>query len=472
MNLANYVEQVNPDFKGNPFIEALPPRLSKDSFEERFSLTRPSPTQCRSRSAVDRLDLLEMITSFFVYMPWHFNLYNTIYSMTKRCYVSRNPAEQEYWLLVKEKRKVLRDAYKHDLPVPRGRIGAALIGCSGQGKSEVLKRIVALFPRVIVHTKYRGEKMACLQLFSLFIEADRNTSVKGICDQIFEQADRLLGTRYSDIYRRETEPGKVAGVVTVCHLHGVGIIVLDEIQELSLKKSGGENGIVSFLLHLANRAGPSVLFVGTPDAPLLRNEAMRYIRRSSGIPEVLPLAKESDDWKDFLDELWRYQYTKNITEITDEIADTLHALSRGIPELTIEIYKRAQAVLIQHEGPKNPELLTPQLLEEVALSYLAREIEAAKRWDVPYGGGRPADAPSIPRGRLSLRTRSKSAKGKDSEPVAGATENKSVRTIDGKAAMSLIEIASMGAADSQVWLENLRSAGIIKDPMEFLEANQ
>jgi hypothetical protein len=472
MIIANYVDQLNSDFQGNPFIEALPPRLTKESFMERLILTRPSPLEDRNRPAAERLDLLEMITSFFVYMPWHFNLYNTIYSMAKRSYVSRNPADPAYWLLVKEKRKVVCDVYKADLPVPRGRTSGALIGYSGQGKSEILKMIMALFPPVIIHKEYKGEIIGCLQIVALFIEADRNTSVIGICNQIFEQADGLLGTRYYETYKAGTEAAKVAGVVTVCHLHGVGIIVLDEIQELSLRKSGGENGIVSFLLHLVNRAGPSVLFVGTPDAPLLRNEAMRYIRRSSGIPEVRPLAQESSDWKDFLEELWRYQYTKHSTELTTEIEDSLHALSRGVPELTIEIYKRTQAVLIQNESPENPERITPEFLEEVAMTYLAREIEAVKLWDRPYGGGRPADAPSIPRGRHRPRSRSKPMRDEKPESVTETNDKENNRVPCDQETMTLLEIASMGAADTDEWLKNLRRAKIIKDPMEFLEVSK
>lgn len=472
MMRAIYSEQINPEFRGNPFIEALPPRLSKELFVKRFTLSGPSPGEDIKRPAEERLELLEMLNSFFVYMPWHFNVYNTIYSMIKRCYVPRNPADPKYWLFVKSKRRELSEVYKAESPTPAGRTAAALIGSAGLGKTEVTKRTLSLFPQVIAHGGVEGGIEPCLQLTSVHIEADRNGSIKGICDQIFEKADGALGTRYRDIYKRETEPGKVAGVVTICHLHGVGIIVLDEIQELSLQKSGGENGIISFLLHLSNRAGPSVLFVGTPDAPMLKTKSLRYVRRSSGIPEVQPFARGSADWRDFFDELWRYRYTKGGPESTATLEDTMYSLTAGIPDLTIELYKRAQAALIQNEAQENLELLTPALLEEVALAFLSREVQTVEEWDTRPGMGRPADAPTLPRGHRPPRFRPTSAPCKDRQDVEDTPERYKSSGADNKNVCStLMEIATIGEAAPDEWVNNLRKAGIIKPPMEFHEAS-
>jgi AAA domain len=243
----------------------------------------------------------------------------------------------------------------------------------------VIDRALGLYPIVINHKKYQNKHVGCIQLPTVVIRAEKNSSIKSICLQFLQTIDREIGTTYKLTYGRLSADGMVSAVATLCHLHAIGLIVLDEIQELTPTKSGGANAIVSFLLNLTNRMDTGVLFVGTPQALLFMRGELRYIRRSSGIPEWRPMEETSTEWKVFMNELWRNQYTRTPTFLSDPIRAVLFALTKGIPDFAIELYKKTQRKLIQHAAARELEVITPEFVEQIGLTYLSRDIEALIR---------------------------------------------------------------------------------------------
>jgi hypothetical protein len=314
-------------------------------------------------------------------MARHFELYNIVLSGMESSYVNRNPCDRDYWIGVKRKRmQVLEACSKKELPSPEGRTAAALIGDPGTGKSVWVKRDIGMYPDAIRHKSYNGKRIPCLQVPCVRVEVDRSTNVKGICDQIFYRLDRILGTTYVALYGGDGEQGKMAGVVSVCHIHGIALIVVDEIQEMSLKKSGGLTSILSFMLNLANIAGPFVLFVGTPKAKVLASDEFHHIRRQSSLPEWSRFRQDSEDWIDFVDALLSFSCIKSPLD-HDSVKVVLYEITRGIPDFAIQLYKAAQRKLVMHPGPENKEVLTPDFLRAIARSHFYRELAAIAALD-------------------------------------------------------------------------------------------
>ena len=52
-------------------------------------------------------------------------------------------------------------------------------------------------------------------------------------------------------------------VTRLAAVHAIGLLVIDEIQELSNIKSGGDKALVGFFLRLTNMIKIPVLMVGT-----------------------------------------------------------------------------------------------------------------------------------------------------------------------------------------------------------------
>lgn len=74
------------------------------------------------------------------------------------------------------------------------------------------------------------------------MECPHDASVKGLCSEFFMEFDRLTGDNtYEKIVRsgRATTDQIIPQMAHVAQRHGLGILVIDEIQNLSAAKSGG-----------------------------------------------------------------------------------------------------------------------------------------------------------------------------------------------------------------------------------------
>lgn len=394
---AEYLPSKNPDYCGNPFIEALPTRLKKKDFYDVFTLNPSLDNSQRLLSCEERLDLVGS-THFFQPMSIHWDLYCILHSLLSESYKRRNPCELTHWTAMTSQRADLMKTFR--LPVPRPRLSAALIGCSGLGKSNVVKRLISLYPRGIIHGIYQRHRLNRIQIPFVYVEARKDCSVRDICMQIVTQVDEIAGTNYRTMQLRKTIDELIAGVAQVLQLYGVGLIILDELQELGPTKSGGYSATVSFVLRLTNTIN-GCLLIGTPQAQIFMDEEIRYIRRSSGIPEWRPLEVRSKDWSRFSQSMWKCQFTRTETPLDSALSETLHKVSFGIPDFAIEVYKATQRMLILHSRSDDPEIITSEFIAKVAVTHLARELNAMRKAtlhkELKGAGERvPSDGPSDP----------------------------------------------------------------------------
>ncbi len=64
--------------------------------------------------------------------------------------------------------------------------------------------------------------------------------------------------------------------------HSLGLLVIDEIQHLSLAKSGGSEKMLNFFVNLVNTIGVPVVLIGTMKALSVLQSEFRQARRGSG----------------------------------------------------------------------------------------------------------------------------------------------------------------------------------------------
>lgn len=95
--MAEYKEQVVPENRGNPFIEAIPNRLGIDQFIDTLHSLPEFDSSFLKLEAEDRLSLVQQIKpSFWLPFPSHFDKYRGLYNMIKIGYQSRNPLNAIY----------------------------------------------------------------------------------------------------------------------------------------------------------------------------------------------------------------------------------------------------------------------------------------------------------------------------------------------------------------------------------------
>ncbi|HEX8371080.1 MAG TPA: ATP-binding protein [Pyrinomonadaceae bacterium] len=225
------------------------------------------------------------------------------------------------------------------------------------------------------------------------MECPHAGSLKGLCGEFFQEVDNLLGTNYYAKYgsTRNSEDFMLAQMILICHLHGIGFLGIDEIQNLSEAKSGGADKMLNFFVKLVNKGIAPVSMIGTNKAQKILQSAFRQARRGTGVgdfywdrfkfnekevitsmieqPENIPpeaVSKTINVWKFFIEEIFEYQWTKIPMAFDEEFSKTLYDESQGVTDIAIKIYMLAQWRAIS----TGIEKITPSLIRQVAADSL------------------------------------------------------------------------------------------------------
>ena len=141
--------------------------------------------------------------------------------------------------------------------------GLTLIGESGVGKTSMLEQLLNNFPEVIKHTEYNNIKMQYpFQVVWIKVDCPQNSGVKDLCEEILGRLDEATNSE-------PTKPEKTISklirqleqTIKSCFL---GLLVIDEMQRLTSRRTGGDNKLLNFLHSLMNKLGVPILFCANP----------------------------------------------------------------------------------------------------------------------------------------------------------------------------------------------------------------
>jgi hypothetical protein len=238
----------------------------------------------------------------------------------------------------------------------------SLIGPSGMGKTTTATAALNSLPQVVRHVS----PLTFEQLVYLRIECPTSGSPKQACIAFFDAVDRCLGTKYSKRYSGVATDQLMLGVASVAQLHRLGLLVVDEIQFLRDARVG-EAEVLNFLTTLVNVINVPVMLVGTTAAVELLTTTFRNARRSEGAGSaIFDRMKNDREWKRFVTELLRLQWTSEVTPSSDELVDALWEASQGIVDIVMKIFMIAQIRLMRaSETRKTREIITPGLVAKV-----------------------------------------------------------------------------------------------------------
>ncbi|EKN70394.1 hypothetical protein BAZO_01302 [Schinkia azotoformans LMG 9581] len=374
--LAEYKEQIVPENQGNPFIEALPNRLGADAFSDALFSAPMFRPEFLELEVEDRIELSQQIRpSFWLPFPSHYDKYRGLYTMIKIGYQSRNPLTAVYnrqfaigW------DKILENGLDENGANIAGNIPTAQslseIGLSGMGKSKIYERILKqLFPQVIHHHEYKDRKLLMTQVVWLHIECPSQKSLSAFCRNFYAAVDKILGSNY---YEKHGEKGGTADnlkgrMVKVAAQINLGLLIIDEIQNIHRAHSGGDETLINFITELVNTIGIPTIIIGTFKAMYIYKNSLANSRR--GIPASYNenitsfLLEDSWDWNQFVHGLWDLQYTAKYTPLTEELKATMYFHSIGIPDIAVKLYMHVQQKAILVGGD---ERITVPLIDEVA----------------------------------------------------------------------------------------------------------
>lgn len=373
---ADYREQIVPESRGNPFIEALPNRISIDEFLDKMISLPQFESIFLTFGVEERLELIRQVRpSFWLPLPSHYEKYRGLYNMIKIGYQSRNPVRTMYnrqfslgWDQIFE--SGLNENGANIAGNVQTAQSLAEIGLSGMGKSKVYERLLKhLFPQVIHHTEYEDRKLTVTQVVWLKIECPSGKSVGALCKNFYDAVDKILGSNFYEKYGEKvgTIDSLAKRMVKVAAQINLGVLIIDEIQNVHKAHSGGDQRMINFITELVNTIGIPVIIIGTFKALYLFKNSLANSRR--GVPDeysenvVSFMPEDSWEWNQFIESLWDLQYTLKATPLTDDLKKTMYYHSMGIPDIAVKLFMHVQSKAILNGGD---ELITIPLVNEVS----------------------------------------------------------------------------------------------------------
>lgn len=216
-----------------------------------------------------------------------------------------------------------------------------IIGTSGIGKSSAISRAISLITenRIIETDKPYTKIIPCL-----IVQCPFDSSVKGLLLEILRKVDEELGTDHyiHAVKSRASTTDMLIGAVSSIALNNIGMLVVDEIQNVANSKNG--KSLIGALTQLINNSGISICMVGTPESTVFFEQAMQLARRSVGLQYTT--MNYDDYFQSFCKIIFKYQFLKNRTEITAAITEWLYEHSAGIISVVVSLIHDAQEIAI------------------------------------------------------------------------------------------------------------------------------
>ena len=352
---AIYIKQPIIEYKGNPMIEALPMIKSKSEVIDSIAAYPPYDEEEKNLEAHIKLHVVQRIFKYFQPIPIHLDLESRISRMIRQGYMNRNPLSSDYKIALNNGYRDINNGYigNNELFTTTAS-GFTLIGVSGMGKTTALNRILNTMPQVIKHSEYKGIPLCTIQLTWLKIDCPFDGSLKALCLEFFLKIDNIVGTNYFKKYNtaRLSANAMLPLMNQIAKVVNLGILVVDEIQHLSLAKSGGAEKMLNYFVTLINTIGVPVISIGTPKALGILQSEFRQARRGSGQGDMIwDRLKKDEQFILLLEGLWDYQWTSKKAQFTDEFVDVIYEESQGIIDIAVKLFVMAQvrAISIRKE---------------------------------------------------------------------------------------------------------------------------
>lgn len=337
-------------YKVKDIVSAIPAMKAGNELERALSIMPDYSEEMRYENEAVRLMLLSDIYQVYIPSQMSYEIYNKLYlallrSLQKKCTK----------IAIKQQNQNYASMHQKEY---RGIIGGSdsftIIGSSGIGKSSAISRAISLITenRIIEINEPYSKIIPCL-----IVQCPFDSSVKGLLLEILRKVDEYFESKYyENALKTKATTDMLIGSVSQIALNHIGLLIVDEIQNVCNSKNG--NSLVGMLTQLINNSGISICMVGTPESSIFFEQAMQLARRSLGLQ--YSAMKYDVNFYRFCQIVFSYQYVKQRTDITDTIVEWLYEHSSGNTSIVISLIHDAQEIAILN----GKEILDIETLEE------------------------------------------------------------------------------------------------------------
>lgn len=371
---AIYRHESDPQYTGNPFVEALPALLPLDDYQVKLSRIHKVAPEERAMSAEQRLLGVGRLFQCCVALPRVVNMAQSIHMNLFEGYRTRSPftesdqqnAQRLYELQQSGK---LTDSSGVESD---GQYSMGLAGVPGSGKSYILRRIADMFPKVIYH-----RELGKYQIPFLFVEMPYDgQSYFSLASQIFIALDKVMPD--SNLFRSYVASKQRFNALQLClvaldvaYEQGVGMIVVDEAQNnrsignllapkrkssaMEAKAKSAETVLKKLIITASNVSNMPILFTGTMELESTLTERGSFGRRKSGRGSATwkPLSREvasptqPSEFETFLRGLFEMQWLPKPVAYSKHWEELFFEKTQGVPDLIVKLFHSTQVSAIR-----------------------------------------------------------------------------------------------------------------------------
>lgn len=353
-------------------VKCMPQMLSGQELMEQMAEYPVYPADIRERGSAERLVALTDIYDLYIPSQMSVEIYHKLYMGILRSLQKKESMQavcQQY-----ENRKGIRG--KRCQGIIGGADSFTILGQSGIGKSSAVFRAIGLITEKEV---LEMERPYCRIAPCIVVQCPFDSSVKGLLLEILRRVDEVLDSHYyTQAVRARATTDMLIGSVSQVALNHIGLLVVDEIQNVANSRNG--KSLVGMLTQLINNSGISICMVGTPESIPFFEQAMQLARRSLGLQYgTMEFGK---GFCEVCRRIFTYQYTKEGMELTETVLEWLYEHCGGNLSILVSIFHDAQETAIL-EGR---DILDMEALERAYKTRMAMLHEYLE----PYGDKKKA----------------------------------------------------------------------------------
>ncbi len=341
----------------NDILKIMPKMITGIELDNMLRILPEYDESIRQKSVPERLIALQDIYRVFIPNQMSREIYSKLYLSLLRSLQKKQTilATRQ----ANENSKMIRNQFFES--IIGGSDSFVIIGESGIGKSSAVSRAINILTEMPVLNFGNTNVIACLQ-----VQSPADSSVKGLLLEILRKADEVLNTKYySNAMKSHATTDMLIGSVSQVALNHIGLLVVDEIQNVVNNKSG--KTVIGTLTQLINNSGVSICMVGTPESTLFFEQEAMLARRSLGLSYTT--MEYNDEFCEFCKTLLQYCYVQNAPTIDEAILMWLYNHSNGNASVIVGLIHDAQEIAIM-EGLEILDISTLNIAFEKRMTML------------------------------------------------------------------------------------------------------
>lgn len=359
---ARYAGQIDQTEKGNPLTLALPPIKDDQGWLRQLLRVPAFDERTIDEPAYQRAYYVSGLKDAFIPCERHIDYARRLDILLRSGYRRRNPMTGAYaeelqrrFEQVQRSRKAEKLVFGETQPIS----SYSLLGVSGMGKSTTTENILSAYPQGIFH-----DELNLFQVVWLKVECPKDGSVKELAKNILRAFDRVLGTNHLSRVSSKASVDEISAFVyQLAVSHCLGLLVIDELQNVNVRRSGGREGLLNWFQELVNEVRLPVLLLGTFKAKDILEHDVRHSRRSTQAGSAAWSQMAFDvEFRMLVKSVWKFQWLKEPSPLNEEMLHTVYEETQGIYAFVVDMFLVAQLRAIRQKE----EVITPELFKHVA----------------------------------------------------------------------------------------------------------